>query len=598
MLGMKIFFIYVVVGLGFVHCLGSDNVSISKRQTTLAEAKRNSTALHQIKTQIYKIIDKNTRSNNLRNKQQKLDILNSEEQHNQSRIKRRTKKENLDNLLPTLSIRSVNVNLDWFTFAKNVNISQIGTVFVLTDGKNLMTHVMNLGNFGNYYTIPSLEQDRVYQGEVKILTEIQEVKNFIRKQYNEKYSEKFELTTPFIVRDDDVKKILEARELLEKKQKQLPQTIKVNYIDIKLIFSKIEKLGYIVDVSRYYSEGNTSMLSAPEQTIELLPPVKEIILSDYQPHELLRVTLKNVHEKEDDGEIFFSTVHTINIFTGSVYKMGMANFSRELDAQTVAALRKNDRVNSSAKTEHYKNFRAVKCYADDDVFSGYPCHDSDTCIPLDWVCDGEPDCKSHDDEHHCEDDYTGYDNEFPYRDSCRRYEFRCRARGESVCLPNSWLCDGRVDCTNGWDEDTENCYNLFKQLRPGYTYRKEIYNTKSCGHNYFRCWNGKDCAALRDVCDGNEDCEDGSDERICENNVNCDSESEFRCYKSQQRPVNSFLNRSCIPRSWVCDDQEDCPNGEDESPRLCDRYNKFSFSSNILKPFGIGFEINTGLKKK
>lgn len=199
---MKIFFIYAIfgLGLGLVHCLGNDDVSVSKKQTSLADAKMNLTALHQIKTQIYKIIDKSTRYNNLRNKQQKLDILNSEEQHNQTRIKRRTKKENLDNLLPTLSIRSVNVNLDWFNFAKNVNISQIGTVFILTDGKNLVTHVMNLGNFGNYYTIPSLEQDRVYQGEIKILTEIEEVKNFIRKQYSEKYSEEFELTTPFIVR--------------------------------------------------------------------------------------------------------------------------------------------------------------------------------------------------------------------------------------------------------------------------------------------------------------------------------------------------------------------------------------------------------------
>lgn len=155
--------------------------------------------------------------------------------------------------------------------------------------------------------------------------------------------------------DDDVKKILEARELLENRQKQYPQTIKVNYIDIKLTFSKIEKLGYTVDVSRYYTEGNNSMLSAPEQTIELLPPVKEVMLSDYQPHELLRVSLKNARENEEDGEIYFSTVHTINIFTGSVYRMGMANFSRALDPETVAELRKNDRVNGSGKLSHLKS---------------------------------------------------------------------------------------------------------------------------------------------------------------------------------------------------------------------------------------------------
>lgn len=39
------------------------------------------------------------------------------------------------------------------------------------------------------------------------------------------------------------------------------------------------------------------------------------------------------------------------------------------------------------------DFRSVKCYTDDDVYDGYACHGSDTCIPLDWVCDGERDCE-------------------------------------------------------------------------------------------------------------------------------------------------------------------------------------------------------------
>ncbi len=55
-----------------------------------------------------------------------------------------------------------------------------------------------------------------------------------------------------------------------------------------------------------------------------------------------------------------------------------------------------------------------------------------------------------DDEQYC-NDYDGYDQEH-YRGSCRKYEFRCRARGESVCLPNSWLCDGRRDCTDGYED--------------------------------------------------------------------------------------------------------------------------------------------------
>lgn len=53
-----------------------------------------------------------------------------------------------------------------------------------------------------------------------------------------------------------------------------------------------------------------------------------------------------------------------------------------------------------------------------------------------------------DDESHC-DNYNNYDNDYSSRGSCRKYEFRCRSKGQSVCLPNSWLCDGRRDCQDG-----------------------------------------------------------------------------------------------------------------------------------------------------
>lgn len=164
--------------------------------------RKNLTALHQIKTQIYKMNDaaiikslkKKVECDLEKNIKMKLD-----ENLNKKRIKRKTKKENLDNLYPTLSIRSVNINVDWFNFAKNANSSYIGASFTLSDGKSLVAHVMNIGLRGSYYTIPSLEQDRVYRGEIKLLTEIDEVKNFIRKQSNKKNVEEFELTTPFIV---------------------------------------------------------------------------------------------------------------------------------------------------------------------------------------------------------------------------------------------------------------------------------------------------------------------------------------------------------------------------------------------------------------
>lgn len=32
---------------------------------------------------------------------------------------------------------------------------------------------------------------------------------------------------------------------------------------------------------------------------------------------------------------------------------------------------------------------------------------------------------------------------------------------------------------------------------------------------------------------------------------------------------NTYNARSCIPRQWVCDLQDDCPHGEDESVTSC-----------------------------
>lgn len=173
---------------------------VIEKKSPPSAIKKNLTALSRIKSQVYKIID-NVVLNNLKKKSENgskefFDL--KERRAKLRRTKRKVKKENLDDLYPTLFIRSVNVNLDWINFAKNSNASQIGTSLILSDGKSLVTHVMNIGNYDNHYTIPSLEQDRVYRGEIKILTEKEEVKNFIRKQLNRKHVEEFELTTPFI----------------------------------------------------------------------------------------------------------------------------------------------------------------------------------------------------------------------------------------------------------------------------------------------------------------------------------------------------------------------------------------------------------------
>jgi hypothetical protein len=61
-----------------------------------------------------------------------------------------------------------------------------------------------------------------------------------------------------------------------------------------------------------------------------------------------------------------------------------------------------------------------------------------------------------------------------------------------ICIPNSWYCDGTVDCQDKSDEPAS-CGNV------------------DCQANYFKCANSK-CVYKSFICDGEDDCGDGSDE--------------------------------------------------------------------------------------
>lgn len=75
----------------------------------------------------------------------------------------------------------------------------------------------------------------------------------------------------------------------------------------------------------------------------------------------------------------------------------------------------------------------------------------------------------------------------------------------------------------------------------------------TCATNEFTCASGR-CISKNFVCNGEDECGDGTDEVECSPS-SC-GPNEFQCG-----------NSSCIPSSWVCDDDVDCH----VSRRLCSK---------------------------
>ncbi|XP_066247393.1 very low-density lipoprotein receptor-like isoform X2 [Euwallacea similis] len=117
---------------------------------------------------------------------------------------------------------------------------------------------------------------------------------------------------------------------------------------------------------------------------------------------------------------------------------------------------------------------------------------------------------------------------------CSLRQFTC---ANKKCIPIAFVCDGQNDCQDNSDEKPTEC-------------PKNV----TCAKNEFRCGNGK-CIPSHWQCDNDIDCSDNSDEdeHLCQQKV-CGPD-EFTCRSTPGE---------CVPLTWMCDDNADCSDQSDE----------------------------------
>lgn len=124
---------------------------------------------------------------------------------------------------------------------------------------------------------------------------------------------------------------------------------------------------------------------------------------------------------------------------------------------------------------------------------------STICVDEEARCNGTRECPDGEDEEDCQ--------------RCHNDEFEC---DNKKCIISSWICDNADDCGDKSDENVEMCSKNRTELSDEIMDRQRI--QVPC-ENGFRCKTGH-CIDMWLVCNGHENCYDGSDEHgSCGKNI-------------------------------------------------------------------------------
>ncbi|XP_045441012.1 basement membrane-specific heparan sulfate proteoglycan core protein isoform X10 [Pipistrellus kuhlii] len=188
----------------------------------------------------------------------------------------------------------------------------------------------------------------------------------------------------------------------------------------------------------------------------------------------------------------------------------------------------------------------------------FACHSHNECVALEYRCDRRPDCRDMSDELNCEEPVPELRPTPPHPVEaapitpwanisalvpetltphlvrpCGPHETSCRS---GHCIPKDYVCDGQEDCKDGSDE-------------------LDCGPTQPCEPNEFPCGSGH-CVLKLWRCDGDSDCEDHTDEADCpaKHPEDVCAPTQFRCVSTNE----------CIAASYHCDKESDCTDRSDE----------------------------------